>query len=103
MTKKYKALILDEAAQYIQTMSDADQGATNADIDAMENGEFEAVSTKQLRGKVRELIVGSHRITYFLLGSFIYFVHGFKKKSAKTPVREINYAEQLLEIVKKQK
>jgi phage-related protein len=102
MKKQYTALILDEAATYIGTMSDADQGTTKADIEAMEQGEFETVKTKQLRGKIRELIVGKHRLTYFVLEKFIYFVRGFTKKTNKTPPREITYAEQIFKLVQDQ-
>jgi phage-related protein len=102
MKKQYTALILEGAAEYIGTMSDSDQGITKADIDAMEQGEFEAVKTKQLRGKIRELIVGKHRLTYFILDKFIYFVRGFTKKTNKTPPKEISYAEQILKLVQDQ-
>lgn len=103
MHKKFTALILDDAVAYIETMNEAGQGTAKADIDFMESGEFEAVKTKQLRGKVRELIFGNHRVTYFLLGNYIYFVRGFTKKTAKTPVKEIEYAEKIFEIVKRGK
>ena len=54
--------------------------------------------TKQLRGKIRELRVadkiGAVRVLYFgfIEGRFI-LLHGFIKKTEKTPVREIDIAE----------
>ena len=101
--KKFTSLILDDASQYIQSMSESDQGTTKADIEWMEKGEFEVVKTKQLRGKIRELIVGSHRLTYFMTPKFIYFVRGFMKKTNKTPKKEIEFAEQVFQVVKNQK
>lgn len=54
--------------------------------------------TKQVRGKIRELRVadkiGAVRILYFgfIEGRFI-LLHGFIKKTDKTPAREIDIAE----------
>lgn len=99
MHKKFKALILEEARTYISNLNDAEQGVAKADIESMEAGDFESVKTKQLKGKVRELIFGAHRITYFQLRSSLYFIRGFPKKSAKTPKREIEYAEKIYQMV----
>ena len=66
----------------------------------MRSGDFESVRTKQLRGSVRELIVGHHRLTYFQLDSVLYFVRGFQKKTAKTPKSEINYAEKVYKMMR---
>ena len=54
--------------------------------------------TKQIRGKIRELRVtdkiGAVRVLYFgfIEGRFI-LLHGFIKKTDKTPAREIDIAE----------
>jgi phage-related protein len=66
----------------------------------MKAGNFDAVHTKPLKGKVRELIIGRHRISYFLIGNVLYFVRGFPKKSAKTPKQEIEYAMQVYKLMK---
>jgi phage-related protein len=54
--------------------------------------------TKQLRGKIREIRIadkiGAVRVVYFgfIQGRFI-LLHGFIKKTDKTPAREIDIAE----------
>jgi phage-related protein len=72
-----------------------------ADMRKMADGNFSAVHTKKLAGPVRELIVGHHRIPYFLVSSVIYFVSGFQKKTAKTPKAEIAYAQKAYQAFKK--
>lgn len=54
--------------------------------------------TKQIRGKLRELRIKDHlgniRILYFTFtGRRFILLHGFLKKTAKTPEREIELAE----------
>lgn len=71
----------------------------DGDTEVMRQGKESLVKTKQLRGPIRELIVGKHRITYFTLDTTIYFVRGFRKKSAKTPRSEIEYAHQVYKIL----
>ncbi len=58
------------------------------------------LSAAQLRGPVRELIVGHQRLTYFGLDSVLYFVRGFRKKTAKTPKSQIDYAEKVYKLMK---
>lgn len=99
--KNFSPLILEDASEYIQSLDEANQGTIYADIEAMKEGDFDSVYTKQLRGKIRELIVGNHRITYFLIKSYIYFVRGFMKKTGKTPKKEIEYAEKIFKLVNK--
>jgi len=54
--------------------------------------------TKQIRGKIRELRVKDHqgaiRVLYFTYtGRRFILLHGFIKKTEKTPLREIELAE----------
>ena len=96
MNKRY----LEPARVYLIGLSPAEQGFIASDIDALCSGRFSAVQTKKLRGPVRELVVGNHRLTYFVLGSVFYFVRGFRKKTAKTPKAEIKYAEKIYKIMR---
>ena len=90
--KHYSAHFLSDADEYIKSLTNVEQGTIAADVRYMQKGEFDLVYTKRLRGAVRELISGRHRVTYFLSGFGLYFVRGFKKQSGKTPKREIDYA-----------
>ncbi len=91
---------LASAQDYLKYLSKAEQAQVDADTEAMLRGEESRVKTKQLRGPIRELIVGNHRITYFALEGSLYFVKGFRKKSAKTPKSEIEYAEKIYSMLK---
>jgi|SRR3989344_3730966 len=94
------ARFLNPAAEYIGSLPVSDQASIAANIVCMRSGDFTAVRTKQLKGAVRELIVGHHRLTYFLLVNTLYFVRGFRKKTAKAPRAEIEYAEKIYKTMK---
>ena len=91
---------LDPADEYLKNLPDSEQAMIDADTETMRLGEESHVKTKQLRGPIRELVAGNHRITYFTLGTTIYFVRGFRKKSTKTPRDEIEYAEKIYKSLK---
>ncbi|MDO8552369.1 MAG: hypothetical protein Q7S01_02430 [bacterium] len=83
--KPFALQVLPFAEKYFDDLSLEEQSIVMSDIEDMCIGEIGAVHTKQLRGPIRELIAGHHRFTYFLLSRTLYFVRGFRKKSAKTP------------------
>ena len=98
-----QARLLYHADRYIKGLTDAEQIKLAGAIRCLLNNETTAVRTKQLRGSVRELIVGNHRVTYFKLEDSLYFVRGFRKKTAKTPRNEIEYAERIYNALKVKK
>jgi len=89
------------AREYINSISGVDAGAVKRDVEAILANDLKVISTKQLRGRIRELIVGHHRFTYFKIETTVFFVRGFRKKSAKTPRNEIDYAEKMYRLLKK--
>lgn len=91
--------ILDPVTEYLANIDKRGRGRIYSDIQSLRRGNFAAVRTKQLKAEIRELIRGRHRITYFKIGTTLYFVRGFTKKTAKTPKNEIAYAEQILQII----
>src|SRR3989338_4350930 len=93
MRDQLHPFFLAAAKKYLADISDADRGAIFRDVAALMGRDFDLVRTKQLKGPIRELIRGHHRITYFQSGPTVYFVRGFRKKSKKTPRQEIEYAE----------
>jgi phage-related protein len=102
--EKYRRIqILSSATDYIGTIPITDQAVIAAHVECMRLGNFGSVHTKQLRGPVRELIVGHHRLTYFEFRAVLYFVRGFRKKTAKAPKSEIDYAEKVYKILKNSK
>ena len=92
--------LLSPAEKYLKELAPAEQAMVVADLSEMRNGNYVAVHMKQLRGPVRELIVGHHRFTYFRLRNTLYFVRGFRKKTAKAPPSEIEYASSIYKIIK---
>ena len=103
MEQRRKVHFLSPAMEYVSGVSETDQGIISAHVECMQSGDFESVRTKQLRDAIRELIVGYHRLTYFEFKSEIYFVRGFRKKTAKAPKSEIDYAEKVYKILKSKK
>ncbi len=100
MEHRRKVQFLSPAKEYISSIPVTDQAVVAAHVECMRTGDFESVRTKQLRGPIRELIVGHHRLTYFEFDSGLYFVRGFRKKTAKAPKSEIDYAEKVYRIMK---
>ena len=91
--------ILPQAEDYIRELTSVERGAVAADMLTMQLRQPGAY-TKQLRGPIRELIVGHHRITYFTIRHTLYFVRGFRKKTNKTPKTEIDYTEKIYKLTK---
>lgn len=100
MEQHRKVQFLSSAKEYIDSVLETDQATIAAHVEYMRSGDFDSVRTKQLRGPIRELIVGYHRLTYFESNSGLYFVRGFRKKTAKTPKSEIDYAEKVYKILR---
>jgi phage-related protein len=99
MKNKLEIRLLSFAERYLNRLSPAEQAMVVADIEDMRNGNFDIVHTKKLSGPIRELIAGYHRFSYFRLRSVLYFVRGFRKKTAKTPRQEIEYARKIYTII----
>ena len=100
MEQHRKVQFLSFAMEYIGSIPETDRATIAAHVECMRSGDFDSVRTKQLRGPIRELIVGHHRLTYFEFESVLYFVRGFRKKTAKAPKSEIDYAEKVYKIMK---
>ena len=99
-TKAWQVKVLSPAKEYINALSPAEQGSIAADIDTMRRGDFTSVYTKKLKERIRELIVGNHRITYFQLRPLLCFVRGFRKATGKAPPKEIEYAEKIYRTIR---
>ena len=87
-----KAIFLDAVAEFIQKLPASDQAKVAASVVTMREGDFASVRIKQLDGPICELIIRQYRFVFFRKGATIYFVGAFRKKSAKTPLREMQHA-----------
>lgn len=103
MEDSRKVQFLSSATEYIRSVSETDQAIIAAHVECMRSGDFGSIRTKQLRGPIRELIVRHHRLTYFDFDATFHFVRGFRKKTAKTPKSEIDYAEKIYQMIKNYK
>lgn len=86
--------------EYLVTVSEKDKAKIYASIEMIRSGDSSKVFIKTLRGAIRELKVKFHRLLFFSHTGTIYFVGGFRKKSAKTPKNELDYAEDAYKEVK---
>lgn len=76
-------------------MPEVDRAKVASAIVAMREGNFQVIETKILKTPIRELKVKEYRFVFFVHGEIIYFIHTFIKQSAKTPKKEIDYAEKI--------
>lgn len=101
--RRYRAEFLGKAKKFIQGLRVKDRAKIAAAITTLEEGNFQSVETKTLQGEIKELIVKSHRLVFFIHHHLMYFVSGFTKKTRKTLKNEIENAENIFEIVNSKK
>ena len=92
ITCMYHALFFDAATNFLQTLQPNEQAKIRSAADMMRSGDFRSVHIKTLHGPIRELIVQEYRVVFFIKNDVIHFVSAFRKKSAKTPHKEIQRA-----------
>ena len=80
-------------------MPEADRAKVKVAMTVMGEGEFHLVYTKALQSPIHELVVKKYRFLFFIHGRFLYFIHAFSKKSAKTPKKEIYFAKEIYKII----
>ena len=85
-------IFLDTVSDFIQELASVDQAKIAANVVMLRTNDFASVRIKQLDGPIYELIVKQYRFIFFRKGAIIYIVGAFRKKSAKTPIREIKHA-----------
>lgn len=66
---------------------------------ALSEGIFEQVFIKQLRGPIKEAKVQRYRLVFFTHQDSIYFIRIFIKKTNKTPIKEIEFAEKYYKLI----
>lgn len=90
----YRIHFLERVSDFIGALVNKDKAKVLARI-AMMKTHFDSVETKMLKAPIKELKVSNYRLIFFIEGSDIYFIHGFVKKTQKTPKQEITYAEKV--------
>lgn len=99
-TKKiYTALFLDSVKDFITDLSETDSAKVAASITIIEKGDLHLVDTKMLKAPIRELKIKKYRFIFFIHKNLIYIIHAFIKKTAKTPQKEIGFAEKVYKMI----
>ncbi|MDO8564436.1 MAG: type II toxin-antitoxin system RelE/ParE family toxin [bacterium] len=99
MENKYQLVLYDPVIEFLRELPPKDRSKIDATVQVMLGGDLHSPRIKTLRGQIKELIVKEYRVTFFIHGQIIYFIRAFRKKSAKTPRREIEYAEQIYKLI----
>jgi phage-related protein len=101
---KYTVFYLDAVTAEIEALPPPVQARIKAAEEALSLGEFQSLYIKTLKGPIRELIVGDHRLVYFPWKErHLLFVDIFRKKSKKTPLQVLRRAERIYKKIKQQK
>lgn len=95
----YKSVFFAKVKEFIDELSNLEQGRLKAQIEMMNSGNFGLVHIKPIKLPIKELIFGNCRFLFFIEKRCIYFIHAFTKKTQKTPLKEIRYAEKLYKII----
>jgi phage-related protein len=100
MEEKLSTHLFTPAKEYLSTLDPDERAKIMSSIYVIQMGDLSSIHTKQLEGPLRELIVGNHRVTYFVITRALYVVDGFRKKTAKTPKRHIDFAKKMYKYIK---
>jgi phage-related protein len=95
----YQSVLLPEVEEFIDTLEETEQAKILTHMESIERGDIASVYTKLLKKPIRELIFKRYRFLFFIENQFIYFIHAFVKKTQKTPIEEIRYAERLYKTI----
>lgn len=92
-------LIVDKRVErFVETLSDIDQGRITGYLDFFRQYQFQLPGKylKKLDKNLWELRPGNIRLLLGKVGSRIIVVNGFKKKTQKTPAKEVETARKRL-------
>ena len=100
--KIYEIRFLEKVERFIRGLVENDRAKIAAAIKTLENGDFQSIEVKTLKGRIKELVVKSYRIVFFIdKDHIIYLLDGFIKKTRKTPRNIIENAKKISKIIDK--
>ncbi|OGY98059.1 MAG: hypothetical protein A2855_00960 [Candidatus Liptonbacteria bacterium RIFCSPHIGHO2_01_FULL_57_28] len=91
--------LLDNVRNTLTDLPEDERIKVSKHIHLLESGVMEKVVIKTLKGKIKELIVQQYRLIFFRKNEMTYVVDIFKKQSQKTPVRIIDRAEKIYNLL----
>jgi phage-related protein len=89
----YGLLVFQQPEELIELTPEPTKSKIESAFMTLRHNRFNDVRVKTLRGKIKEIIIKRFRFIFFIEFGNIYVVRGFTKKSNKTPIQEIEYAE----------
>ena len=89
MENLYQEVYFDFVTDFFSELPAKDRSKIEGTIQVMLSGDLHSPRIKTLRGPIKELIVKEYRVIFFIHEHIIHFVRAFRKKSAKTPQKEI--------------
>ena len=95
MENKYFVLFFDDVKDFVEALSNENQGKIKGAVTAIESGDFKSLYIKTLKTPIKELIIKKYRFIFFIYKSTFYFIGAFVKKTKKTPKAEIENAERI--------
>ncbi len=87
--------ILHDVLVFLDGIADEDSAKIYAHLKSLEENHTEGLRVKQLKGKIKEIIIKQYRIVFFKKMNAIYIIDAFKKQTQKTPKRVIERAEKI--------
>ena len=96
---EYEAQFLDSVKEALIKIPLTDRAKIAANTDMMRAGKFDSVFIKPIRGSIKELRVKQYRMLFFTQKHTLYFVRIFIKKTQKTPVKEIEAAQKIYDLM----
>ncbi len=90
-----KIQVLDDTSDFLSTLSKEDRAKIDGQLASLASRQTEGLVIKSLKGKIQELIVRQYRIVFFRIADIGYVVDIFRKKSKKTPKRNLERAEKI--------
>ena len=97
--KKYRIEVFEKAEDFILGLPEKERAKILAHISIMQEG-FSGINTRLLKNPIRELKVKNYRVLFFIKKDTVYLVSSFIKKSQKTPLQEIEYAQEIYKKLK---
>lgn len=92
--KELNIEVFEKAKDFIMSLPEKEGTKVFAHIKSMTK-DFNSVNIKLLKKPIKELKIKKHRLLFFVKDRTIYIVSGFTKKTQKTPLQEIQNAEEI--------
>ena len=91
--------VLRSVYDIVTNLPNEDEHKISQCILILESGSIEGLVIKTLRNEIKEIVVKKYRLIFFNKNDTTYLVDIFRKQSRKTPVRIIDRAEKIYNLI----